>query len=315
MEAKGQWTISETDDRTRLVVKYDGAPIVNGMMDLGDLVPALDSLRKTLVFASNDLNHGASQARVLMTTEVREGSYEFAIVLAQIFLGGMLGTTVINAVDIGKAVFGENGLLALLKILRGTPDKDVQEVKLGDGSVQFSIKGRGNTVNITQIVVPPPTAQLYHRKYIRDRLWGEVEPITKPGMRSVSFQPADGKPEVITPREAEAFRPQPLEKLVDKDDFEMLVEVVDVIKPSFDERKKWKLAIGDNVFGAVMGDTRFQRKVQKREILFGTGDKLEVRLGIRKHKNKNPDYVVDEVLDVIRPPFEQLNMFQDDEAS
>lgn len=304
MEQKRDWTITETDDRTRLVVKYDGAPIVAGMMDLADLVPALDALRSTLVYASNDLNNGAAQARVLMTTEVREGSYEFVIVMAQMLVGNMLGTNALNAVEIGKAVFGEYGLLPLLKFLKGAPEKDVQEIKRGDGNVQFSIKGNNNTV----IVVPPEAAQLYHRKYVRDRLWGAVQPVTKPGMRTVSFQPEGDDPEVITPDEAEAFRPLQIEKVLEEDKFELVREVVDIVKPALKEHKKWKLAIKETVFGAWMRDLGFQNAVMRREIMFGAGDKLDVRLGVRKHKNKSPDYVVAEVLDVIRPN-EQLRMF------
>lgn len=311
MEQKGDWTITETDDRTRLVVKYDGAPIVAGMMDLADLVPALDAIRKTLVAASNDLNHGASQARVAMSAEVKGGSFEFAVVLFQLAAHGVLGTEIKTAVEIGKAVFGENGLVPLLKFVFGKSEKQMEETKLDNGSILVKVSGIGNQVNVTQqIIVSPETAQLYHRKYVRDRLWPAVEPLTKPGMRSVSFQPADEKPALVTPKDAEAFRPPAIEEILDKDSFETVEEVVDVIKPSFDEHKKWKLAIGDNVFGAIMGDTRFQNAVMRREILFGTGDKLEVHLGVRKHKNKNPDYIVDQVLSIIRPN-EQLNMFGD----
>ena len=309
MDNKRDWSITESDDWSRVVVKYDGAPIVAGTIDLSDLVPALDSLRRTLVFASNDLNHGSSQARVFMTTEVREGSYEFAIVLAQMLKDGTLATGAKSAIEIAKIVFGESGVLALLKRVGGAPEKDIQQVKRGDGNYQFSVKGNNNTL----IVVPPETAQLYHRKYVRDTVWGAIQPVTKPGMRSVSFQPPDEKPEVITPADADAFKPVPLEKILEDDSFKIVPEVVDVIKPSFDERKKWKLAIGDNVFGAKMGDLHFQDQVMRREILFGTGDKLEVRLAVRKHKKANPEYVVAEVVDVIRPN-QQLKIFGDEET-
>ena len=304
-EDKRDWSVIESDDKTRVVVKYDGKPIVEGSIDLSDLVPALESLRRTLVFASNDLNHGATQARVFMTTEVREGSYEFAIVLAQMLKDGTLVAGAKSALEVAKTVFGENGLLALLKRVGGAPEKDVQEIKQADGNIQFSVKGNSNTV----IVVPHPTAQLYHRKYARDSVWGAIQPVTKPGMRSATFQSAGERPEVITAADADAFRSLPLEKILEDDSFNIVPEVVDVIKPSFDENKKWKLAIGDNVFGAKMGDLHFQDQVMRREILFGTGDKLEVRLGVRKHKKANPEYIVAEVLEVIRPN-QQLRMFE-----
>jgi hypothetical protein len=45
----------------------------------------------------------------------------------------------------------------------------------------------------------------------------------------------------------------------------------------------------------------------RREILFGTGDKLRIDLVKRAHKKKETEYFVARVYEVIRPP-EQLSM-------
>lgn len=314
MERQPDSTIS-ADDHTRLVVKYDG-PGVYGTMDLAEFIPALEALRETIVLSSQDLNHGAVEPRVLITTETKASSYEFVLVFTQVAqaASNFLNTpdALHSAVEIGKAVFGENGVIGLAKFLFSVGDKDVEKVVLGDGNVQYITRGIGNTVNATTIVnnyyiATSQADRLISKKAIRDGMWPAIKPVTKAGIESVSFTPEGAKPQKVTTSEAKAFEPSPLEKILEDDSWRTHEELVVVIKPSFDAKKTWKLAIGEEEFGALMQDSKFQAQVLRREVLFGKGDQLRVLLAVRRYKSKgkrrkNPEYIVAHVFEVIPPP-------------
>jgi hypothetical protein len=153
--------------------------------------------------------------------------------------------------------------VAPAKFLFNVPEKDVEKVVLGDGNVQYNVRGIGSTVNANTTInnyyiVTPEADKLFSKKAFRDSLWPAIRPVTDPGIESVSFTPEGEKPQRVTTREAKAFEPTPLERVLDDDTWKPSEEIVVVIKPSFDANKTWKLAIGEEEFGAVMQDSKFQ---------------------------------------------------------
>jgi hypothetical protein len=75
--------IVDVIDQTKLIVKYTGSA-VEGTMDLAEFVPALEALREAILLSSQDLNRGAVEPRVLITTETKASSYEFVLVFLQV---------------------------------------------------------------------------------------------------------------------------------------------------------------------------------------------------------------------------------------
>lgn len=298
--------VSESADKASLRVKYSGDALSLGAMDLAELVPALNALRRTLVQASALLNRGLVKPQVLIQANTRAGSYEFVLVLLQALAHDSATlTTVHTAVEIGKLVFGENGLVNLLKFLRGARDQDVKQQKLDNGSVAFSVGGVGNNVNVTinnTFVVTPEVAELYRRKDVRTELWPAVAPLEEPGIGSVEFAPESAAPSAVSSAEAEAFRPLTLAEEFSEDSFDTSEEIVEVVKASFDEHRRWKLRLGREVFGAIMADMEFQSRVDQRLVLFGHGDKLRIDLAVRKHRAGDAEYFIRKVHEVIRPP-------------
>ena len=260
---------SEVTPEQSVMVKFSGEALTGGTMDLADLVPALASLQRTIVLADRDLNHGATTPRVLITADTRAGSYEFVLLLVQMAIdsGAHAGLFHLASTTL-KAIFGENGLIALVKKIGGKSDREVSQTTLDNGSVQFNIPGSGNTINntIINMIVSPETAELYNRKEIRSSIWPTVAQTKKPGVNGVSFKTL-GDSVAVSSEEADAFRPIDTPDLIDEDDFNITTEIVSIIKPSFDVNKRWRVAIGEREFGALMQDSKFLAKVQRREYL------------------------------------------------
>lgn len=293
-------------DKSPLTVKYSGKAIAGGLMDLDELLPALGALRLTMVSAAQELNHGVAEATVLIDAETRAGSYEFTLILAQAASQAHLfGSAIHSSFEITTLLFGDKGLVGLLKFLLGLDDKEVAQSELRDGSVQFTQKGIGNKTEVhvhNTFVVPPEVAKLYRRKDIRANLYPAIEPVTTAGIDKVSFSTATST-EQVTKEEAKAFVPAALPIVSHDDSFRVTEEVVNIVKASFDDNRRWKFRLGVDVFGAKMADMSFQRKVHRREILFGDGDKLRVELHARHYQDAAyTDYFIARVIEYIPGP-------------
>ena len=223
-------------------------------------------------------------------------------------------TTIRTAIEIGNLVFGEHGLVGLLKFLGGARDQDVVQQKLDDGAVAFSVRGIGNSINITinkTFVTAPEVAELYRRKDVRNEIWPAVAPLEEPGIGLVRFSPESAEPTSVSSGEAEAFRPLSLAEEFSEESFDTSEEIVEVVKASFDERRRWKLRREGEVFGAIMADMQFQSAVDHRRVLFGHGDKLRIALSVRKHRTGDAEYFIKKVYEIIRPPT-QTSLLEDE---
>jgi hypothetical protein len=303
LETHPGYELSQDSDRTTLVVKYDGVLLKSGVMELDDLLPALAGIRSAMLLASQDINRGDVQARVLISANIRGASFEFTLFFFQMLstVSNLLTMDNIrSAADIVNSIFGENGLVSSIKQLKASPKQPVTKTELPDGSVRIEVHGNNNVVQNT-IIVTPEVATLYGDQSVRESVLNAIMPLAKNGIETVSFSPPASGTNVSS-SDVDSFlvdRPEQLEPL---DSFGTTDEVVTVIKPSFDNRRRWKLQLGDLVFGAKMEDHHFQSSVMRREVLFGTGDRLKIRLARRTHKAKETEYFVVHVYDFLRPP-------------
>lgn len=307
---------SNVSDEAELIVTYSGEAIAQGLMDLSDLIPALNALRKTIISASFDLNHGSVEPKVLISAETRVGSYEFVLVLVQTASHPGLLDAVRTSAEIGRLIFGDSGLVGLIKFLFAAKGKEVTQNKRADGSVEFKVGGLLNRAVVhvhNNFIVPEDVARLYARRDLRAAFYPAVEPVTDGGIHKVRFA-VENDGTSVTTDDVNAFLPEtlpePLRLEVDSldDSYVATEEVLDVIKPSFADNQRWKFGLGNESFGAVMSDMEFQRKVHGRQVLFGDGDKLRVILHTRRYKDgKRPHFNVAKVLQHLRGP-EQLSL-------
>lgn len=302
MENKLHTSLSALPDQSRLIVKYSGDALTDGVMDIEDLAPALSALRRTIVISAGALNSADTDPHVFISAETRAGSFEFIVIAAQALTNMLLANAdhIKSSVEVVKTVFGEGGVVELIKMVGGKRDEDVHQAPLPDGDIAINVSGSNNSISVTKNVFV-----LSKNTAVREALWEAVEPLTKPGIASVSFDPPDSHVDVST-NDATSFR-LPSVTLTNKDEFAKSSVIVTVIKPAFAEGRRWRLLLGDKPIGALMEDKVFQSKVMRREILFGTGDKLRVELATRTHKKKETEYFIERVHEVIRPP-EQLGM-------
>ena len=88
--------------------------------------------------------------------------------------------------------------------------------------------------------------------------------------------------------------------------------VVQIVKPSFSEKLKWMMFNGTSNFYADIDDDDFFGRVQRRDVVFGKGDLLHIRMLVQTYVNDEGHltnrYTVLEVLEVIQPP-NQIPLF------
>jgi hypothetical protein len=94
-------------------------------MELDDLLPALAGIRSAMLLASQDINRGDVQARVLISANTRGASFEFTLFFSQMLstAATFLNENIRSAADIVNSIFGENGLVSadfLLRIRKST---------------------------------------------------------------------------------------------------------------------------------------------------------------------------------------------------
>jgi hypothetical protein len=286
-----------------LTVRYRGANVDAGRMTLEDFIPAVRGLEAVLERAAYLTAEDEIRATVYITATFRQSSFEFHVILEQVLppvgLFVMSGGLQSASEAIGKAFSAAGSLIELVKTLGRAKSGEVQTTTLSDGSVQYniSIKGQNNKV----MIVPQPVARMERDPVMRRSLEPIIAPVLDDGIDEVDFLPdGDISPSVVGKKDAPYFL-KALDQPEIDESFQIEERILTVVKPSFAEHRRWRLLDGDHEFGATMDDLEFQRRVTRREMLFGHGDQLRVKLATRLHRAAKPEYRVQKVLEIIRP--------------
>lgn len=195
---------------------------------------------------------------------------------------------------------GGFGLLKLIKWLKGKKPRSVTQLQ--NGNVRIEV--HGDVQGDVSIVTKPQAAALYSDPQIREALRGLVAPLRDPGITSFSVIERDKVVETIEKKEVEAFSAPPElppqeEVLVDSEQ----IIALEITKIAF-ERGKWELSDGTAYYPVTLEDSVFLSRVDDRQLRFGKGDILRVRMEtrtVRSDGKLRSSYRVLEVLEVIEP--------------
>jgi hypothetical protein len=159
-----------------------------------------------------------------------------------------------------------NGLIKLVKWIgkRRMPTATPIE----KGMVRLEIEGNS-------FELPADVLHLFNDREIRASLRGVLRPLERDGIDVFQIRRNNRVVETITKSEVSLFEdPTQEERVIYEGD---RIAAFEVVTASFEERYKWRLSDGEVTFTADIEDEEFFR----REVFFGKGDVLEVKLHTR----------------------------------
>lgn len=206
---------------------------------------------------------------------------------------------------IGIVVGVRVSLLRLIKWLRGRAPLSVQTIDTGEVRITVRVEFE-HRLTVEYIDVPAEVAKLYNDQGIRQAAEQVVAPLQREGIDTFEVRDAETRAviETVTKADLPAFSaPAVPERRVVASEYETILQIV---KPSFEERLKWTFSDGGTNFFADIEDEEFFGEVQRRERSFAKGDLLRVILLAESFVNERGQIstvrTVRRVIEQIQPP-------------
>ena len=262
-----------------LTVSYHGVAVEKGLMDVRDLAPALLSIGR-LFEASNDVLNGEdAKVAVKVRASFKPGSFEIDLKLVQDFLsqiqsvfGG--GESIKTITVIIAALLGREGLVGLLRWLKGRQPENVTQVQ--DGNVQLTVGGETEQVTVNSNVY-----NLYLNEEVRNEVGRVAAPLTETDIDSIEFRdPRETEPlETLRKEEADSFLSTQQLTALDETRLEgSYIHIFGIRSLSFLKGNKWRLTDGEKVYNVSIEDEEFLGRVETNEIRFSKDDLVKVQM-------------------------------------
>lgn len=261
-------------------IAFDGPILADGAMDVRDLAPSLLALGELLQGANRVLNGDKATLAVKVQADFKTGSFDVGLALFQGVAAQLMSLihsdTVKNASDIAKFVgliTGTNlSLFGLLKWLKGRKPDDTTTTTLQNGNIEITITGDNNSV-----VVSPEVYQIASDPACRDAIHKVVKPVATEGITAFEVRRGKQVIESVTKDDLPSFEVPEISRSLPEQP--PVTQVVEIVKPSFDEDLTWTLSDGGagGRFDAVVTDQAFIERVKNGED-FRIGDLLRVKI-------------------------------------
>ncbi|QOJ36144.1 MAG: hypothetical protein HRU82_14880 [Nitrospira sp.] len=293
----------------QIEIAYVGDAVEAGIMEIGDLAPALLSFEALFKEANFILNADRAYVTVIVRSDFKKGSFGIYLELVQHVVGQILSVAgdLKQAAEIAQllGLFGGDGLLKFLKWLKGRTPSTV--TKLENGTVKVDLSG--STISNSTIIIKPDVYALYSAYGVRRHFNGVVKPLQRQGIERLEMRKGKETVESISKEESSLLAtPTPTENIVHEGDH---VAVFQVVRVSFKERYKWTLSDGERNFNVAVHDDDFVKKVEEGQLSFRKGDSLKVHVQTvsrrTDHKGIVTEYKILKVIEVIKQP-PQLNL-------
>jgi hypothetical protein len=276
---------------TDFQLTYDGPSVADGSMPVRDLAPALLALGQLFQEASAVVDPTGPQVSLEVKAFDR-GSFgvDLHVVREAADLFSRPGVQQMGLL-IGLIADSSHGLFAFLRWLRSRSISSRRDQD--DGSVSIE-DNEGNV-----FIMPNGVVNIYESPRARALARDVVKPLKTPGIDEMRVERPNAPTLRIRDEELEAFEaPIPEDVLVDQQ-LTMFVAILDAV---FARGHKWKFSAGDiQTLWAAIDDEAFWDRVEARGDLFGFGDVLEVRMGMKQARNSrgelNTTWTILEVLD------------------
>jgi hypothetical protein len=307
-----------TVSKAQFQIAYEGSALRAGAMDVNELAPSLLAIGDLFQEANRQLNGDNARLSVRVKSDFKKGSFEVALVVDQSLLEQAKSLLIQNNLSTAPQILGllfgtgfaAKGLFSsigsaidLWKKCKGEKPKTIIEDPVkGITILQF---GDGNQVN-----VDPKLAVLYGDDKIRASLTGAVQPVAKPGIKSLAIRKGEklinqvSKADLPIPDEYAALGQTGATVLTDRRE-----AMLRVVRANF-EKGKWGFSDGRARFSAEIADPDFKQKLDSGDIGFYKGDTLRVILAITQVVDPEGQafqttYEIEKVLDHIHAPKQQ----------
>ncbi|MBV1706677.1 MAG: hypothetical protein KGQ37_05670 [Hyphomicrobiales bacterium] len=291
-----------------LSLRYEGAAVDSGVMDVRDLAPALLAVGN-LIEATHRVVHGENTSAKVQVRAVGKGSFYIGFDVSVAFLQGVRdlmagpdGTSAANIINIlvGSGVVG-GGALKLIKWLKGRRPSAIQRKAPGRVVVEID----GASIEVDEVV-----ARVAIDVSVRLALSRVVaEPLSKDGIDSVTLgstldperiEKADGYSFLELPdREAGAYEYR-------------YRAPFSIVSLSFKSGNKWRLNDGRATLNVTVLDESYLQRIDNNEVSFAKSDILicDVRVDVREDSSGlKSEYFIERVLEH-RPPSKQMSLFE-----
>jgi hypothetical protein len=289
-----------------LFVGYDGPATATGRMDVQALAPAMASVAK-LVDDATRIIHGTDAAlRVEVSGDFRRGSFTYQLVTTAV---SQLTPEQIRQTLEWLGLIATVSGVSVIGVLKWLGGRKVDQVARVGDDVRLTAGDQSQIVNFH-------VAQLVMNYGIRSDFEGVTKPLENPGIAVLRTGEANSPAAAeITQDELPAFvAPSPAaEKLHDQPS----EAILQLVTPNlYRAGNKWQFAYpGEAPFFAPVLDRDFLRRFQRREVVFGYGDLVRVRLRTTVSRTEvgtlSTSREVLEVLEVL-PPAKQTDLFAGD---
>lgn len=262
-------------DQANFAVAYDGEALRDHRMSVRDLAPALLGLADVFQAAHETLSPGEPP----VSLEIRatdEGSFlvELSLIHEQI-VDALVSPDSLAAGTLIVFITGGAGLFNFVrKRMRAT-----EESQLPDGTVRLLMPDG------TYMEFPPEVLALTRQPTIRQGVQSVIAPLSREGIDTLDMrESAHAEPWVtITEDDVPAITAvvtddEPRTLLIDQQYDQLLT----INAPNFDPDKKWKVSDGPGWFWVSMEDPAFRARVERREVVFGKGDRMLARVWLRQ---------------------------------
>jgi hypothetical protein len=285
----------DSEEAATLTITYSGEDVNDGEMAIDDFVPAIVGLKRLFERSATII----AGEQMLTTTSVKENfkksSFEFTLALSNVVpavVSFIQSDNGVKAREILSHLFsGAHSVVETVKKLKGEGSDQTIKTSQKDGSLQIIVKGNNNVITVN-----PTVAKLIQDEELRETLLPIVRPLRVKRIDHIKLRPShDPEGSTVDKQEAKYFLPAAIKKPLNEDALTTTEEILEIIKPSFERDIRWKFRLGNLLLGADMLDDGFLRKVRRREIRFGKGDRLHVLMKTRKYPDHS-DYFIVEVL-------------------
>ena len=257
---------------TQFIVSYDGdsEALSEHAMDARSVGTALIALGELFDRANLVLN-GERTSVELNVQANTSGSFEIELLLAQAYITAvpfLSGGMVTSAANLITIVAGSNGLINLIKRLRGnSPDSIIRDEASNSATLEYEEVTADSTTKRRMILRGLEALRLYEDDQIAKNLTDFVSVLSEDGISQVTFKQRDQRLESIDEDEAFFFRVHSDD--VEIDEFVIPRQELVVISPYLGlGQNKWRLNDSLTTNWYSMRDPKFREDIQNGIVQF-----------------------------------------------
>jgi hypothetical protein len=288
-------------------VKYDGAALADGEMQVRTFAPALLALEDLCEQANHLVNGDHTTASLRIKADLRRGSFEaiFSFVVSSIDLHQLItevaavvtSHTILGLIGLAKAKLP--GLIPFTKFVNG--GEIAETYQLGDGSTRVVVEHHHEHRH--EIIVPDRVLDLFQKSEVQRNLRELTSPLAHDGIESIEMRENGTSVDLIKKSEVQAFSFPQLaseESTIEEAPVEKIYKATTITNKT---TRMWRLKDGSTEITAYIKDETFLRRLIDHDIHCELGDNIRVRVQKKitrdAHGHETTKHYVVEILEVI----------------